>query len=212
VSIIVEGKTYSKAADTPENTLFTLDRKGLVGYASHVSFLRARRDAREREVAKTCLDQLSRARKTYRETPSGKEQRQVRTDQVAIVDMARTRLELELRRRGVKLTDAQAVQRLATEVHPFRGPAIHSAILYQFTGYTGRVLLLPGGAWYPDLGWFDFDNRPSAVILSGYLTLCQYTWFSGRVLFLIAFPIGGYDDLDGHGWDFDNRTSSAIAG
>ena len=69
----------------------------------------------------------------------------------------------------------------------------------------GDWLHLPGGGW-PDLRWFNWNDRISSVRISGIAVFYEHIWWGGRSLWLGGFPVWYHADLRIFG--FDNMASS----
>ena len=129
--------------------------------------------------------------------------------QSALVRRLRRSIGSRLRAEKVKTDDIRAVDRAMARYNPVLGPIIHSAILYSLEDYTGARLPIPGGAAYPVLGWFSFNDRTSSVRVFGSLTLHQHNWFRGTAKFFLGVPFQGFPRMSDFG--FDNRASSAVS-
>ncbi len=149
--------------------------------------------------------QLQRLTRRALEMRASHDEKRLRALQQATIERAAQRLEERLQANGVKSHESDRIHDLLVNYDPLEGP--HSAVLYQHENFGGRWLYLPCGGAYPDLGWFDFDNRTSSFFDGCQaLVFYQFTWFEGLVY---------WDLVPGltrrMGW-FNDRTSSAVTG
>lgn len=91
-----------------------------------------------------------------------------------------------------------------------RYTSIGSCLLYDSPGFTGASKFI--AATFPNLGWwpYNFDNRATSAVAWGGNILFQNTWYGGRRLYLIGFPVFRSTNL-ATPFAFDNIASSYLS-
>jgi hypothetical protein len=87
------------------------------------------------------------------------------------------------------------------------GPILDSMTLHHRTNLGGDWVPIHNYTPISNLGWIDFDNRTTSVLIHGVGVLARYTRFRGRKLYLAGFPVLEYPDLKD--FNFNNLASSA---
>jgi hypothetical protein len=106
---------------------------------------------------------------------------------------------LEEQRKYAGLSDAEAYELFKAQAElPI--PQMGAGVLYDGPDFAGSFRSLP--PTYPHLGWVNFDERTSSVIVLGVTVLCEKTFYRGAKLYLLLGPWG----LERFG--FDNQVSS----
>lgn len=86
-------------------------------------------------------------------------------------------------------------------------PILASSVIYRHSDYGGSWKAIVAGVPYPDFRWIGFNDRASSAYVGGVLLLCQKTWYKGKQLWLLGFPIMGYPNFSKFG--FNDIASSA---
>lgn len=148
--------------------------------------------------------------KQYEETEtSAIKQRQIKVVNRIIEDMNELAERLELDPASEEL-----FLKATSKSDVLEGPIFDPAIVFDSIGTFGSIGV-SGSSWlpfttgvWPDLRWFDWNDRISSVTVSGLVVFFEHTWFAGRCLWLGAIPLWYFHDLKIFG--FNNRASSAI--
>jgi hypothetical protein len=120
------------------------------------------------------------------------------------------RIEAELRelaaRTGLALDSKELLLKATTEADPLEGAIFDPAVLFMGIGFIGLKLYVyyPG---IPDLGWFNFNDRVSAVKVVGIVVLYRDTFFRGPSRIFVGIPYFEIPNLLAVGF---NNTASSV--
>lgn len=105
--------------------------------------------------------------------------------------------------------DPDALTDFVTNYNPQKGPNVHSAFLYDDTGFMGSWIYLPKGWSYNNLSWFNFNDKCSSIkVFFGGAILCEHTDFGGRKVLILGYPAKVVKNLGVYPHFFNNKTSS----
>ncbi len=107
--------------------------------------------------------------------------------------------------------DPDALTEFVTNYNPQKGPNVHSAFLYDGTGFMGSWIYLPKGWSYNKLSWFNFNDKCSSIrVYFGGAILCEHTHFGGRKVGAFGYPAKEVKDLGVFPFYFNNTASSVF--
>ncbi|MEM7247060.1 MAG: hypothetical protein AAF533_17065 [Acidobacteriota bacterium] len=112
---------------------------------------------------------------------------------------------------GLDLNDRALLDIATDDSNPLVDPVLKSVILYNGQNYACNPCRWLPTLSFPNLGWFNMNNRASSYRqMGGIALLCDRTWFRGPRVWFIAFPIPFFQINDLGILGFDNRASSII--
>jgi hypothetical protein len=122
------------------------------------------------------------------------------------IQRAQAKTDILLNRNLEALTHEERVQQI--QIY-HRYTSVGSCLLYDapnFQGYSKYI-----GATWPNLAWwpYNFNDRASSALVWGTQILYEHTWYGGKRLFMIGYPLIWLYELGAHG--LDNRGSSYVS-
>lgn len=207
--LVVDGNRFSGSFDDAEKkvkyfvyTKKSFDLDEVHGFTTEQKILDWAKQENLLDVTKKGLEYSKKAEKRAESKPTPKEEDELRRIQVSKINLDRKRLLYELKKRGIKPTEAEKIQELVKDHDVILGP-IGSCTIYDRRCVGAWRFLL--GGHYPKFSWFGFNDKTEAIrVWWGLTILCQHTWWRGAQRWYYG-PMS-YCNL---GW-FNNRASSAI--
>lgn len=134
------------------------------------------------------------------------------TDQQVTVKSIRTKMEELSAKTGLDVNSTELFLQATVDANLFAGPIFRSAQLFEHYNCTGRRLDIGSWTWYPNLGWFGFDDIISSVRVHYHslLVLFEHPNFNpdrGQLRFFFGGPFWSNEyNMDP---SFNDRASSA---
>ena len=186
---------------TPPNTT--------IAFSSMESFARWGRTTKYAESIQETLLQISKVQERERDKASVE---RIQARQKLIVERyAQDLLELA-KHMELEVGSMELFEAASSKADPLQLPIFDPVGLSDTTDpwkwtIPFRDWLPLGGGWWPDLGWFGWNDRAVSGRVSGLAAFCEHTWFRGRWLWLAGFPVWPYQF---GWWGFSRIISSAI--